>query len=125
MPPANTLEALAEIPQALAISDDIEIIDIANTSIEQPTRIEPRRNKHGKLRGLAWRERNKGRKAVWYVGAQSEGQRKKQYLELKPEFERANTANGLERGNEPIASVGSVVDRDGSVGNERPGHYIQ
>jgi hypothetical protein len=79
-------EVLATPEEALAI-EELEQVDVANTEIEVPTRHEPRRNKQGKLRGIAWRERNKGRKAVWYVGAKSKGQRKEQWERLKGQFE--------------------------------------
>lgn len=117
-------EPLALIPEALAVSDDIEMIEIANAEIEQPTRMEPRMNEKGKLRGITWRERNKERKSVWYVGAKSTGQRKQQYDELKPLFEHAN-AEALAGRNDTKASVGSRVDWPVTVGNERTGRYIQ
>lgn len=123
---ANTQKPLAVLPEALALSDEIEIIDIANAEIEQPTRMEPRRNKKGQLRGISWRERNKGRKAVWYVGAKSTGQRKAQFDELKPTFASANTGKeALARRDEPPASVGSLLDRFTTVGNERTSRYLQ
>jgi hypothetical protein len=120
---ANTPEALAIFPEALALSEDIEIIDIANAEIEQPTRMESRRNKKGQLRGISWRERNKERKAVWYVGAKSKGQRKAQYDELKRTF--ANASPALAGRNEPPASVGSPLDRYSAVGNEQASRYLQ
>lgn len=121
-----TDKALADLPEALAVSNDLEFIDIANAEIEQPTRMEPRMNEKGRLRGITWRERNKERKSVWYVGAKSKGQRKEQYNALKPTFEPANGAKEALAGrNEPGASVGSGVDRFTTVGNERAGRYIQ
>jgi hypothetical protein len=89
---------LATIPEVLA-TGQVEVIDIANTEFEQPVRMEARRNKKGELRGIAWRERNKDRKAVWYVGKNSTGQRKQQWDELRPVFESANTiANAILEG---------------------------
>lgn len=88
---------LADLPEALA-GEGMELVDLANTIFEQPTRLEPRYNKHGKLRGIAWRERNKERKGVWYVGANSkDAQRKQQWAELKPQFERTANTAAMER----------------------------
>jgi hypothetical protein len=82
-------EVLAMQAEPLAV-EDFEHVDIANTEFEVPTRHEPRYNpKSGRLRGIAWRERNKGRKAVYYVGINSkEPERRRQFEELRPKFEK-------------------------------------
>lgn len=85
--PTLSANTSGDVPEALA-TGDIEVIDIANAEIEVRTRMEPRYNEHGKLRGIVWRERNKDRKTTWYVGAKSTGQRKEQYDNLRPQFEK-------------------------------------
>jgi hypothetical protein len=85
-------EALAMQAEPLAV-EELEKFDSANT-FEAETRLEPRRNpKTGKLRGIAWRERNKERKAVYYVGINSkEPERRRQWEELRPQFEKSANA---------------------------------
>jgi hypothetical protein len=117
---------LAVIPAALA-TGKMELIEIANAEIEQDSRMEQRRNKRGELRGIVWRERNKERLTVWYVGARSKGQRKQQYDELKSAFETTANAekNELGRGNDTQTSVGSGLDWIAGVGNQQTAGYIQ
>lgn len=85
--PTESANTSRDIPDALA-TGDVEFIDISNTTVEENTRTEPRYNQKGKLRGIVWREKNKGRKTTWYVGAKSKGQRKAQYEDLRPKFEK-------------------------------------
>ena len=94
---------------------DIEEIVIANTTASVGSRMEPRYNDKGELRGVCWRQRNAERKTVFYVGAKSKGNRQEQFERLKSKFGR----------NDPPASVGSLLDRLGSVGKGAATHYLQ
>lgn len=116
-PTANTFEALAGIPEALAVSfgSDLEPIYIANAR-KTSLRTEWRKNANtGKLRGVAFRERNKERKAVRYVGERSVGSRKAEY----DRYSRAYTER-----NDEGRSVGSRLDGSGSVGSDETGQLI-
>jgi hypothetical protein len=89
------------IDDVLAEIEALDVVEIANTKTIGDLRVEARFNANtGALRGLAFRERNKGRKAVYYVGARSKGDRKAEF-----EF-YANAYRDAER--RRIANRGSV-----------------
>jgi hypothetical protein len=96
---ANTLP----IDDVLAELEGLEVIEIANTKTVGDLRTEARFNANtGALRGIAFRERNKGRKAVYYVGQRSKGDRKTEfefYANAYRDAERRRTANRSSVGN--------------------------
>jgi hypothetical protein len=110
---ANTLPTDLDV---LAELESLEVVEIANTKSVGDLRTETRFNANtGALRGIAFRERNKGRKAVYYVGARSKGDRKAEF-----EF-YANAYREARRRTANRSSVGNPVDEGkapgvGSVG---------
>ena len=91
-------------------------IEIGTANARTGLRTEWRKNDKGKLRGVAFRERNKERHAVRYVGERSVGSRQAEYRRYANAY--------AERYNEQIGSVGNSVDGAGSVGNDETGVLI-
>ncbi len=109
----EVLASPAAVPEVLAGRELEEVSIDESFEFSNPVRLEPRFNPQtGKLRGIAWRERTKERKGVYYVGAKSKGRRKEQFDELRPVF--AGKRRG--RKNDPGTSVGSGLDGLVSVG---------
>lgn len=105
------------VVEALAFSfgNDLVPIQIANAP-KTGLRTEWRKNANtGKLRGVAFRERNKERKAVRYVGERSVGSRKE-------EFERY--ARAYAERYDKGGSVGNPLDGRGSVGKDEERELI-
>jgi hypothetical protein len=92
----------------LAEFDEIESLALANTSETVGLRVEPRFNANtGDLRGVAFRERNKDRKVVYYVGSRSKGDRKTEFDFYANAYResRRRSANGFANG----GSVGNLI----------------
>ena len=110
------LEVLAEL-------ENLKVVEIANTKSANGLRTEARYNANtGNLRGVAFRERNKGRKVVYYVGSRSKGDRKTEFEFYANAYGRSRQriANGSSVGNpvRPSEAIGT-----GSVGTSLDWHY--
>jgi hypothetical protein len=90
-------------PDVLAEIETLQLVEIANTKSANELRTEARFNANtGALRGVAFRERNKERKAVYYVGQRSKGARKIEfefYANAYRDAERRRIANRVSVGN--------------------------
>lgn len=108
-----------EFDDVLAEIENLSVVEIANAKSEGDLRVEPRFNANtGNLRGIAFRERNKERKVVYYVGQRSKGDRKIEfefYANAYREAKRERTASGNSVGN-PVYHVEEIGK--GSVGTD-------
>jgi hypothetical protein len=87
---------------------EIDNLTLADTSETAGLRVEPRFNANtGDLRGVAFRERNKERKVVYYVGSRSKGDRKTEFDFYANAYResRGRSANGFANG----GSIGNLV----------------
>lgn len=97
--------------EVLAELQNLQPISLQSIGNEAELRREWRINANtGGLVGVVFRERNKGRKAVRYVGKRSKGER-------KAEFERyANGFTGARRGRANRSSIGNALHGGEDVG---------
>lgn len=97
--------------EVLAELQNLQPISLQSIGNEAELRMEWRINANtGGLVGVVFRERNKGRKAVRYVGKRSKGER-------KAEFERyANGFTGAKRGGANGSSIGNALHGGEDIG---------
>jgi len=90
--------------EVLAELQNLQPVSLQTIGTDAELRREWRINANtGGLVGVVFRERNKGRKAVRYVGKRSKGER-------KAEFERyANGFTGAKRGRTDRGSIGNAL----------------
>lgn len=104
----------------LAEFDEIENLALADTSETVGLRVEPRFNANtGDLRGVVFRERNKERKVVYYVGSRSKGDRKTEFDFYANAYResRGRVANGFANG----GSVGNLILPSKEIGGQSVG----
>ncbi|MFZ5589619.1 MAG: hypothetical protein ACOY4M_08300 [Pseudomonadota bacterium] len=82
----SALQDKADMQSTALPTDEMEIVEFTPADRDDETRIELRRGKNGTLRGIVWRRRGKDRKAIYYVGAKSKGDRGRQWEELRQIF---------------------------------------
>jgi hypothetical protein len=90
------------IEDVLAEIDGLELASLED--MQDTVRIEARFNANtGNLRGIAFRERNKERKVVYYVGARSQGDRRTEFESYANTYweVKRGSANGLANGGHP------------------------
>jgi hypothetical protein len=113
----------------LAELNGLTVISLQSIGSQAELRREWRVNANtGNLIGVVFRERNKDRKAVRYVGKRSKGERKEEYQRYANGF-RGGRANGSSIGNaihggEGVGKARNLRSVDGSLSQKQESSYL-